>query len=269
MTSLVEICEEYGMFIVTSNDPAHGDENYETFSQSEYFVGEIWESDYQTAYDIVEDMIQNQGAETFALHGFPEGLSTQMDQRLAGARAAIADNGATILTEGLNFDKAGAAENIVSQFPDVDAIFSSVETISTVYQPLVNAGLSGENLLNCYDPADGALEAFEDGTLSYVVEGTTLADCMIATILLYNAMSGNKMVDAEGKAPSIEMNYIVADSLEEFENIQKYVTGDDMPFYFDELSKYVTVLDETASLDKLSAFAGAFSLEDVMERHGE
>lgn len=268
MSTLVETCEEYEMYIVTSNDPASGDANYAEFSKSEYFAGEVWEDDYKTAYEIAEDMIVSGGAKTFALHGFPEGLATQMDKRLQGARAAIADNGATILTEGLNFDKAGAAENIISQFPDVDAIFSSVETISTVYQPLVNADLAGDILLNCYDPADGALEAFQEGTIQYAVEGTC-ADSMIALILLYNAMSGNRMVDADGNVASIEMNYIVAKTAEEFEDVQTYVTGEDKPYHFDELDDYITVLNADASLDGLKALAQAFSLEDVKTRHAE
>lgn len=268
MSTLVETCEEYEMFIVTSNDPASGDANYAEFSKSEFFAGEVWEDDYQMAYDIAEDMIVNGGAKTFALHGFPEGLATQMDKRLQGARAAIADNGATIVTEGLSFDKAGAAENIVSQFPDVDAIFSSVETISTVYQPLVNADLAGKILLNCYDPADGALEAFQDGTISYAVEGTC-ADSMIALILLYNAMSGNRMVDADGNVASIQMNYVLAKNVEEFENIQTYITGEDKPFHYDEVSDFITALNPDASLADLTAFAKAFSLEDVMARHAQ
>ena len=268
MSTLVEECENYEMYIVTSNDPSHGNADYDAFSQSEYFVGEVWEDDYETAYEIVEDMITTYGAETFALHGLPEGLATQMDQRIAGARAAIADNGGTILTEGLSFDKAGAAENIISQFPEVDAIFSSVETISSVYQPLINAGLGEDILLNCYDPDEGADAAFDEGVLNYAVEGT-LADTMIATVLLYNAMSGNKMLDADGNAPSIQMNYVVAKSAEDYAEIQTYITGDDKPFHMDELSAYITVLSEDASYDGLKALAESFSLEDVMARHGE
>ena len=33
---------------------------------------------------------------------------------------------------------------------------------------------------------------------------------MIAFVLLYNAMSGNRMTDADGNAASIEMEYVLA-----------------------------------------------------------
>lgn len=267
MPKLVEICEANEMFIVTSNDPANASADYATFSKNNYFAGEVWEDDFQTAYDIVTDMIKTKSAKTFALHGFPYGLAAQMDKRLDGARKAIADNGATIVTEGLSFDKAGAAQNIISQFPDVDAIFSSVETISTVYQPLINANLGGKILLNCYDPGEGAAEAMEEGTLSYAIDGT-LADSMMAVVLLYNAMSGNRMTQADGSAASIQMNYVVAKTSEDFTDIQTLVSGDTTPYLIDEIKPFLTVYNKDASFDALKTFAGAFSLADVKTRHG-
>lgn len=266
MARTLEVCEEYEMFLVSSNDPSSASEDYAEFSQSPWFAGEVWEDDYKVAYEIASDMIA-QGAETFALTGLPEGLAKQMDLRLQGARDAIADGGATIVTEGLNFNKAEAAQNIVAQYPDVDAIFSSVESVSTVYQPVVNAGLGGQILLNCYDPAEGLAEAMEEGVINYAVEGT-LADSMIAFVLLYNAMSGNPMTQADGSKPSIEMNYIVAKSYEDYQDITTYITGDKPPYTVEELSQYITAINPDASYDALDTFAGNFSLEDVKARHG-
>lgn len=264
MATCIEICEEYGMYIVSSNDPANGSSDYAEFSANQYFAGEVWENDYTTAYEIVSDMIEK-GASTFALHGFPAGLAVQMDTRLEGARAAIADGNAEIVTEGLSFNKAEAAENIISQFPDVDAIFSSVETVSTVYQPVVNAGRS-DILLNCYDPADDIIDAMDDGTVDYAVEGTS-ADSAIALVLLYNAMSGNKMTNSDGTAASIEMSYIIMTSADEYKQFSEYcITG--APYSAPELANYITAINENASLADLTTFAQAFSLADVVARHG-
>ena len=266
MTTLTQICEENGMFIVSCNDPANASADYAAFSQSPAFAGEVWEDDYKVSYDIAADMIAK-GAKTFALAGFPEGLAAQMDRRLAGARAAIADGGATIVTEGLSFNKAEAAQNIISNFPDIDAYFSSVETMTTVYQPIINANLVGEILVNTYDPGEGVLEAMQDGIISYAVDGTH-ADAMIGLVLLYNAMSGNAMKQADGSAPSIEMSYVVAHSAEEFEQIMTYVNDlENPPYTLEELAPYITALNAEASYDALAAFAGQFSLEDVMARH--
>lgn len=267
MNTLVEICEENNMFIVSSNDPANASGDYPAFSTSPFFAGEVWEDDYYVAYDIATDMI-NKGAETFALAGFPAGLAAQMDRRLEGARAAIADGGATIVTEGLSFNKAEAAQNIIAQYPDIDAYFSSVETLSTVYQPIVNEGLVGQILVNTFDPGDGLLEAMQDNVIQYAVDGTH-ADSMIAFILLYNAMSGNPMKQADGSAASIQMNYVVSHGAEEYEQTLKYVNDvNNPPYYIEELAPYITAISADASFEELAAFAGNFSLEDVIARHG-
>lgn len=102
MPTLMETCEQYGMFMATSNDPASGNENYAEYCDSEYWAGEVWEDETVVATEIVEAMI-DAGAKKFALHGFPIGLATQMDLRLQAAQACIeshADEGVEIIAEG-------------------------------------------------------------------------------------------------------------------------------------------------------------------------
>ena len=265
MPELVDICEQYGMYIATSNDPISTRDNtgYDEIKDNPYFAGEVWEDETVTASAIAQDMI-DKGAKNVALHGFPFGLSSQMDLRLEAAKAVFEKApGVTIVTEGLDFDKAGAAKNIVDQHPEVDAIFSSVETISTVYQPLINSGKSGEILLNCYDPNDDALAAFQDGTLSYATTGTC-ADTMIAFILLYNAMAGHKMVQEDGSPASINMSYLFCTSADEFETAINNCSGDHPAYTLEELQPFV---GPDASYADLKAFAEQFSLEDLLARH--
>ena len=264
MSKLVDICSQYGMFIVTSNDPASAAADYPEVAANEYFAGEVWEDEKEIAGKIIQDMV-DKGATEFGLHGFPYGLSSQMDARLDGARAKLAELGISedMIHEGLSFDKAGAADELISQYPNLSAIFSSVETVSTVYQPLINSGKSGEILLNCYDPNDDALAAFQDGTLSYATTGTC-ADTMIAFILLYNAMSGNKMVQEDGSPASINMSYLFCTSADEFETAINNCSGDNPAYTLEELQPFV---GPDASYADLKAFAEQFSLEDLLARH--
>lgn len=264
MPKLVEICEQYGMYIVTSNDPANASAEYANFSASPYFAGEVWEDEKEIAGEIIQSMV-DRGATEFGLHGFPYGLSAQMDARLDGARAKLAELGIAEenIHEGLSFDKAGAADELLSSYPGIQAIFSSVETVSTVYQPLINSGRSGEVLLNCYDPNDDALYAFEDETLSYATTGTC-ADSMIAFVLLYNAMTGNKMVQEDGSAASINMKYLFCTSAEDFQTAMDYCSAANPAYTFDELAPFIGA---DASYADLKAFAENFSLEDVTARH--
>lgn len=266
MPAMMDICEQYGMYFATSNDPASGNANYAEYCDSEYWAGEVWEDEKVVAKEIVEDMI-SQGAKKFALHGFPFGLSTQMDLRLEAAKETIEEHkgeGVEIVAEGLDFDKAGAAKNIVDQHPEVEAIFSSVETISTVYQPLNDAGLAGKVLLNCYDPSEGGLEAMQDGTINYTVTGAC-ADSMIAFILLYNAMTGHKMTQDDGSAASINMKYLVAKTADEYQEIIDHCSAANPPYTFDELSPFI---GEGADYNALKVFAENFSLDDIKARQG-
>ena len=266
MPELVDICEQYGMYIATSNDPISTNPNsgYEEIKDNPYFAGEVWEDESKTATDIADDMIAK-GAKNVALHGFPEGLASQMDQRLIAARKAFeAADGVTIVTEGLDFDKAGAAKNIVDQHPEVDAIFSSVETVSTVYQPLNDAGLAQKVLLNCYDTSEGTLEVMKDGTINYVVSGTC-ADSMIAFLLLYNAMTGNRMTHEDGSSASIQMSYLVSTSPEEYEEARALCSDENPPFTYDQLKEFI---GPNASLDGLTQFAQQFSLDFLKANSG-
>ncbi|MCF0142379.1 MAG: substrate-binding domain-containing protein [Parasporobacterium sp.] len=267
MPSLMETCESYEMYMATSNDPASANENYAEYKDSPYWAGESWEDEVPVAKAIVEEMIAN-GAKKFALHGFPMGLSSQMDIRLQAAKECIESHkadGVELVAEGLDFDKAGAAKNIVDQHPEVDAIFSSVETVSTVYQPLNDAGLAQKVQLNCYDPSEGSLEAMQDGTINYLVTGTC-GDSMIAFVLLYNAIMGNKMVQDNGEAASIQMNYLVCKTADDYQTVIDHCSAANPPYTFEELSQFI---GEGASYNDLAAFAGNFSLEDIQTRLGK
>ena len=79
MPELVDICEQYGMYIATSNDPISTRENtgYDEIKDNPYFAGEVWEDETVTASAIAQDMV-DKGVKTVALHGFPFGLSSQI-----------------------------------------------------------------------------------------------------------------------------------------------------------------------------------------------
>jgi len=265
MPELVNICEQYGMYIATSNDPISTRENtgYDEIKDNPYFAGEVWEDETVTASAIAQDMV-DKGVKSVALHGFPFGLSSQMDVRLEAAQEVFSKAGVTIYP-AQSFDKAGVAEEVIAQHPDIDAIFSSVETVSTVYQPLNNAGLADKVLLNCYEPGEGALEAFKDGTINYLVTGTC-ADSMISFLLLYNAMTGNRLSQADGSAPSIQMSYILCKTPEEYEDAVALCSADNPPYTFEELQQFI---GPDATFEALKEYAQKFSLEDLKARAGK
>ena len=264
MQRLLQICEEYGMFMVTSGYMTHNCEGYEEFSQNPYFAGECWEDEQVIVDTIIKYMIAN-SAKDFGLLGFPSGVSEKNDQRIDFAREKLLDLGISDdrIHEAQADSISDAAEELLAQYPDLDAVFSSAETVSSVCPLLADSEKSGEVQLNCYEAGDDAVAAFRDGTLSYAVTGNC-ADSMIAFILLYNAMNGNKMMQDDGSAPSINMKYLFCTSAEEMENAAAYCSESNPPYTPEELQ---TFIEPGASYNSLKEFAEKFSLDDVMERH--
>ena len=65
------------------------------------------------------------------------------------------------------------------------------------------------------------------------------------------------------------MSYVVSHGAEEYEKTLQYVNNmENPPYYVEELLPYITVANAEASFDELAAFAGQFSLDDVIARHG-
>jgi len=266
LPQMVSICEEYGMYLVTSNEPAHWNEEYYDFSENPYFAGEVWEDEQVIVESVLEHMIAN-GAKQFGLCTLPDGQSSQVDWRFTLAYAILYDLGFTddTIHSGRDTDLKAAAENLLAQYPQLDAIFLGGATDPSIYEALNPSGSTKKILLNCYEPGDEEIAAMKDGTLSFAAAGNC-AEPMIAFILLYNAMSGHKMLQDDMTAASINMQSVLCTSAEELEQMLAYCSESNPPYAFEELQSF---LGEEASYNDLKAFAEQFSLEDLLRRHEE
>jgi ABC-type sugar transport system substrate-binding protein len=262
---LMSICEKNKVYLSISTNDVSVDQGFEEFSKSEYFCGYIYENDYEIGYDIAKDMLAK-GAKTFALHSLPMGIAAQMDDRFNGAYDAIIEGGGKVLGEGRSFAKGEAAQNLLSQFPDVDAIFSTVAAVESVLQPVAVAGRTGDLLLNTFDATDGTLEALQDNAIQYAVEGFNV-DSMFAFVLLYNSLRGTPLKPADGSAPAMKMNYVVAKSAQEYEDVTKYLFGDIPAYTSDELKQYMKVFNPDATFEAAKAELESFTLESAKNRH--
>ena len=248
---LLQICQDYGVYFVAANNNLLLEEGYETFRKNDYYVGSVYADDKQVSYDIVKDMIDN-GAKKLAVFGLPPGISAAFDNRFAGAYEALDEAGMTVLTEARSFVMPEAVQNLLTQFPDVDAIFSAVDSSNYLYQPLISGGYGGKIQINSFDDGSDVSIGFDNGIVSHAVEGVN-AQAQIAYILLYNALTENKMVMGDGSAPDILMPYVLLHSTDEFKDYVELSKGG--LYSLDELEEYVVLKNPDADLDKLITLA--------------
>ena len=170
---LLQICEENGVYFVAANNNLLNEEGYETFRKNPYYVGSVYADDKQISYDIVKDMIAK-GASKIALFGLPPGISAAFDSRFAGAYEALAEANIQVLTEARSFVMPEAAQNLLTQYPDVEAIFSAVNASNYLFQPLMAGGYGGKVMLNLFDDDGDVATGFSQGIVSHAVEASTL-----------------------------------------------------------------------------------------------
>lgn len=252
---LLQICEEYGVYYAAANNNLLQEEGYETFRKNPYYAGSVYSDDMQISYEIVKDMIAK-GAKKVALFGLPPGISAAFDNRYAGAYKALEEAGLSVLTEARSFVMPEAAQNLLTQYPDVEAIFSAVDSSNYLYQPLITGGYGGKIQLSCFDDGGDVASGFAQGIVTHCVEGAN-AQAQLAFILLYNALTGHKMVTDEGLPPDILMPYVLLTSAEEYEAFVK--RSENGIYSWDELKEFVVLVNPDANLGNLTALAQSFS----------
>ena len=87
-----------------------------------------------------------------------------------------------------------------------------------------------------------------------------------AFLLLYNAMTGNRLSQADGSAPSIQMSYILCKTPEEYEDAVALCSADHPPYTYEELQQFI---GPDATFEAVKEFAQKFSLEDLRARAGK
>ena len=205
------------------------------------------------------------GATKIALFGLPPGISAAFDSRFAGAQEAIAEAGLQVLTEARSFVMPEAAQNLLTQYPDVDAIFSAVNASNYLVQPLISGGYGGKIMLSLFDDDGDVVGAFNQGVVTHVVEGVN-AQAQIAFVLLYNALTENMMTKSDGSKPDILMPYLLLTSADEYNAFLQRSEGG--IYSWDELKGFIKLVNSNASLDELTS-AGPVVLEVTRFRRPE
>ncbi len=83
--------------------------------------------------------------------------------------------------------------------------------------------------------------------------------------LLLNALNGTRLNDGPVYASSA---FVEIKSSEDLENYNNYVAGETLPYTAEEIKGLLLMENPDASAEDLIQYAENYSIENVMERHG-
>ena len=241
------------------------EEYYDEIANSEYYAGSINSQDYEAAYDMTQHCI-DLGADQWVYLGMPEGSGPSIDARADGFKACLADNNLELLSEARTFDKVEGAQNLITNFPQLNGFGSGNNAAKNASGALESAGKMGEVYMFCFEAAESYVqEYFDNGSLHGCADGV-VGHVELALAQLCNALTGSKLVGEDGKAVGFSIPYIIAYDSEDFATLIANSYDGNMIYNLDELKNLMTAFNPEASADTMRAAVDSFSIEDLLAR---
>ena len=267
ITSLCEENEVYFTLIWRSiSDP----EVKEIVEASPYYLGNTCESEEETGY-MMGESFHNMGCENIAVITMEKGDATA-DARDAGFDRACEEFGMNRISEVRNNtltaeETTKAVENFLASFPELDGIFvtgGSNTILEGVIQALALHNKTGEVKVACIDFISDIDKYIEEGAID-AISGGHFVDPLFSYMLMVNKLAGTPLSD---NCEQIDLNFINLQSPEDARNYYKYCEGDSYPYNEEEIRSMVKYFNSDMTIDKLKEIAAAYSIDDVVSRHG-
>ena len=267
ITSLCEENEVYFTLIWRSiSDP----EVKEIVEASPYYLGNTCESEEETGY-MMGESFHNMGCENIAVITMEKGDATA-DARDAGFDRACEEFGMNRISEVRNNtltaeETTKAVENFLASFPELDGIFvtgGSNTILEGVIQALALHNKTGEVKVACIDFISDLDKYIEEGAID-AISGGHFVDPLFSYMLMVNKLAGTPLSD---NCEQIDLNFINLQSPEDARNYYKYCEGDSYPYNEEEIRSMVKYFNPDMTIDKLKEIAAAYSIDDVVSRHG-
>ena len=267
ITSLCEENEAYFTLIwISISDP----EVKEIVEASPYYLGNTCESEEETGY-MMGESFHNMGCENIAVITMEKGDATA-DARDAGFDRACDEFGMNRISEVRNNtltaeETTKAVENFLASFPELDGIFvtgGSNTILEGVIQALALHNKTGEVKVACIDFISDLDKYIEEGAID-AISGGHFVDPLFSYMLMVNKLTGTPLSD---NCEQIDLNFINLQSPEDARNYYKYCEGDSYPYNEEEIRSMVKYFNPDMTIDKLKEIAAAYSIDDVVSRHG-
>ena len=238
---------------------------YDEVAASEYYAGSINSQDFDAAYEMTQHCI-DLGADQWVFLGMPEGTGPNVDARADGFKACLEDNNLELLSEARTFDKVEGAQNLITNFPQMNGFGSGLNAAKNASGALESAGKMGEVKMFCFEAAESYVqEYFDDGSLHGCADGV-VGHVELALAQLCNALTGNKLVGEDGRAVGYEVPYMIAYDSDDFATLIANSYDGNMIYNLDELKDLIVAFNPDASTETMEATVEAFSIEDLLAR---
>ncbi len=245
------------------SDPAEVQE----LATYENFLGCVVDSDYNAGYSAAEAMY-NAGCRNLCIAGLTQGMSSAHDSRVQGVKDFIAAHpDYKICTEDYSRAQyAAAIANFAAAFPEMDSLFTS-SCNDAVFTSIMSEGLMGYVKLGSVDITESTRDYFDNGTMAYVAGGQYGSAQIGLAILLNYLLDGTVII--QDKTVPMPRDYIVITSVEEFDQYLTYIDGEVPVYNVDEVKAMIHYYNPEASFESITKVNEAYSIEDVMTRHGK
>ena len=276
LPKLAQVCQENEVYFGLQWRRVISDEVKAELDKCPYFVGNTCEDETEITLRLGNALAAS-GVTQLAMIGNTVGDTTH-DARWAGIEQACSETDMELVASYRYPGSSSAAaameavESFITGYPDLDAIFLTGGTNSTLegaLSALDKHNKRGEIKLACVDfiDADQMKEYLEDGTL-FAIAGGHYVDPIFTAAMLINAVEGNKLSD---KPEQIDLQFIDFQSVDDALDYYKYVENDAEGIYAyneEDLALMIKSLNPDLTMDSLRQMAADYSIENVMERHG-
>lgn len=270
LPNITSLCEENEVYFTLIWRSISDPEVKEIVEASPYYLGNTCESEEETGY-MMGESFHNMGCENIAVITMEKGDATA-DARDAGFDRACDEFGMNRISEVRNNtltaeETTKAVENFLASFPELDGIFvtgGSNTILEGVIQALALHNKTGEVKVACIDFISDLDKYIEEGAID-AISGGHFVDPLFSYMLMVNKLTGTPLSD---NCEQIDLNFINLQSPDDARNYYKYCEGDSYPYNEEEIRSMVKYFNPDMTIDKLKEIAAAYSIDDVVSRHG-
>lgn len=265
--SMLEKCEAAGVFLAQFCNETTDTEILGMIKNSKYFTGMVNENDKACGEAMVDDLYER-GSRKLVWLAQAAGVATNHDNRVRGIEAALEKyTDLEVLANYRGDEMADALTNFAVTYPDMDGIILTGGAgggTEEIYQVMSSEGLSNRVIFATIDIGEGTGERLKSGDLGWI-GGGQFPTSGIAFSLVYNAIMGNKIL--EDPTQALLRQFMVLQSVEDYNNYVTYVEGDIPPYTGDEIKALIKAFNPDASIDLYNEYNNSYGIDDVVARH--